>query len=299
MTQLIGVGVQDYCLLVADRQITFPHRPPQQQTKLLSFCNRAAIAYTGPSMLDGMPTHDWVAVVLAHTNCQSMPAALTTIQTVAPFAVDKLPFAERRLAFMAVGWGRFPQADLAPYIATVSNMFGSDGKNLNDPLPTFAIDIEHLTAPFPSILRVAGVPLLSTRVDAFGANVERLANRQLVGAGMLRLMVEEILATAAVDSRVSKSALAVCLPRPGSPKPAEPQITVLLNTLPKGELPTFAFFEPGFVSLRQLGPTFVCGPSAFTDFVATTDPARDSQSVSIRPLKAPPEVVATIHASGL
>jgi len=299
MTQLIGVGVPDYCLLVADRQITYPQGAPTQQSKLLSFCNRAAFAFTGPAQLDGMPTHDWAAVVLAHTNCQVVPQALRVLSIVCPLAVAKLPQPERRLAFMVVGWGSFPGVPSAPYIATVSNMFGDSGQPVAQALPQFTINVEPVVPPTTSIARVAGVPLLPSRADSFRSNVERLAARQLAGSGMLRLMVEEIIATASADDRVSPSSLAVCFPRPIQAQSVGPQPNVMLNTLPTGELPTFAYFEPGFDALHQLGPTVSCGTTAFADLTTSSDPSRDFQSVSMRPLRAPPEVVATIQASGL
>jgi hypothetical protein len=81
MTQIIAAITKEYALLASDRRLTRISGPQVGQIldddtcKLVSLCNTCGIGYTGLSTIDGEPTHEWIAKVLAGANCGGPEAA--------------------------------------------------------------------------------------------------------------------------------------------------------------------------------------------------------------------------------
>ena len=72
MTQIIVALTSDYVLLASDRKLTNcgpdgkPTGVPNKanECKLVHVSNLFGVGYTGHAELEGMPTHEWIAVRL-------------------------------------------------------------------------------------------------------------------------------------------------------------------------------------------------------------------------------------------
>src|SRR5437773_6113996 len=127
MTQILAALTQDYVLVAADRRLTIASGARKGQIeddstcKLVSLCGIWGIAYTGFAKLQGIPTHEWIALRLAENCCRNPYAAAQILGREGARALKVAPF-PLELTFLMAGWARPSRDVLQPHFLLVSNM---------------------------------------------------------------------------------------------------------------------------------------------------------------------------------
>lgn len=294
MTQVIAAVTQDYVLLVADRRLTFLNGPTQGQLadddtcKLVSLCNTSGIGYTGLARIEGSPTHEWIAKVLASEHCSDPGVASRVLAERARIALLKASPTTRRQTFVLAGWANFLNlAGMRPYLGVVTNMADGSGRHLHEPNEGFAEFVWALRDDGDLRIQVAGQPLLSGRDTLLERNLRRLITREISPKAGLRLLVDEVIHTAGLSTTVGKKVLGLCIPRRAAQAAIESGKSVLLATQPNEEAASFCYYDPTYSELQQYGPTLTCGGLASTDVKTENDAVNDLQSSQIRILAFP------------
>lgn len=293
MTQILAALTQEYVLVASDRQLTFVAGSRKGEVaddnacKLVSLCGIWGIAYTGFSQLQGIPTHEWIAVRLAEKGCKTAHAASLVLANAAAPALRAAAFS-LELTFLIAGWARLADGQtLRPHFLLISNMYDPEGKSRPTPGADF-FSFERVLKPDEVFAgRVIGEPLRKGR----GNYLNRVLRRMLKhGAGpkpAMRAFVSEIHNTSRPGSTVGEKILAFSIPRSAAERTYRTGQFTLLATEPDLLNTAFCYFDPEYSQLRQYGPTCVCGASAMTDIETESDPSRDYQSSSARILHLP------------
>jgi len=297
MTQAISVITKDYALLASDRRLTLGEGPRRGEItdddtcKLVSLCNTCGIGYSGLAHFEGSPTHEWIAKTLASEGCTDALRASQILKerTTRIFATLKLG-TKIRQEFLIAGWGLFRELPgLHPFMRLVSNIRDGSGKALSQPADSFASLLKVLVNEEPLFCRSIGQPVTKLRGQQLLRNLQRLVSREIGPRAALRLLVDEIVNTSLVEknSAVGSKILGFCIPKSSIQRQIETGRSVMLAAQPNNNAVTFTYFEPGFSELKQYGPTFVCGASAYTDVTTENDPSRDFQSSQLKILSMP------------
>lgn len=256
----------------------------------------AAIGYTGLAEIDGLPTHEWICNRLAHVKARQPWEAAKVLQEAATAWFSRLPPDDiYPQQFLLVGYDLFPgDSEIRPHVARVTNLFDEH----RQPIPKPSRQFQQLVRPLrpnastPYDIDVVGVSLSSERRQALDRNVRRLLKREIGKHELLRLLVDEIAhtheidsggGTQVTDSRVSRSVLAMTIPR----KSASVESFLLLSTPADENAASFWLFNSESGTFTQTGPAVACGEGAGTDTATEDDPARDFQSSQIRILRSP------------
>jgi hypothetical protein len=293
MTQVIGVVTRDSVFMVSDRRLTWGAGPRFGQLydddtcKLVSVCSTCAVAYTGLAQLGAppRPTHEWIADLLAASDCNRGSIAARILITAASTAFATLPSTPSH-SFVIGGWSRFSGV-LRSYLCTVTNSIGDDGAPLPSPSRTFIGVVKPLNdddAPFEML--VAGRPLRSAaREKVLRRMFRRIVERGLSPKRILQLLVDEVVYTSKSDSTVGSKVLATVIPRAAAERQAAQGESMILEGESIDSTASFAYFEPGYEGLAQFGPTFTCNGWALKDTEAVND--GDKQSIQVRVLRRP------------
>jgi hypothetical protein len=294
MTQVIAAVTQDYVLLVADRRLTslggqVPGQLVDDDTcKLVSLCNTSGIGYTGLAHIEGSPTHEWIAKVLASEQCSDPGVASRVLAERARTGLLDLPPTIRRQTFVLAGWAKFLNlAGMRSYLAIVTNMADESGRPLHEPNEVFAVLVWALRDAEDLRIQVAGQPLLLGRGRLLQRNLRRLITREISPKAALRLLVDEVIHTAGLSNSVGKKVLGLCIPRRAAQSAIESGNSVLLAAQPSEEAASFCYYDPTYSELQQYGPTLTCGGFASTDVETENDIANKRQSSQIRILALP------------
>jgi hypothetical protein len=109
MTLVISLLTEDFVAQVSDlRLINVATGQPvgEPAAKTISWCGYINLAYSGPGVLEGRRTDQWIASVLQpHLRVDDGFPALRERAT---FAAAALPVDRRRLEIIGVGWSRLP-----------------------------------------------------------------------------------------------------------------------------------------------------------------------------------------------
>ncbi|SRR5258706_12550577 len=180
MTQIIGAITKDYVLLASDRRLTIGDGPragelvDDDTCKLVSLCGAAGIGYTGLAQIEGTPTHEWIAKILADAGCCDPASADRTMVERATTAFSKI----RRWPqiFLMAGWVHFEKfIGLRPHLCLITNMMDSPQRRAREPLESFFSFRKALRDDELSCCEVIGLPLSIPRVRQLRRNVDRLA----------------------------------------------------------------------------------------------------------------------------
>jgi hypothetical protein len=294
MTQVIATATQDYVLLVADRRLTFIGGQMHGQLvddntcKLVSLCNTSGIGYTGLAQIEGAPTHEWIAKVLASEQCSDPAIATRVLAERARIALLNVSSTIRRQTFVLAGWAKFLNlAGIRSYLAIVTNMADGSGRPLPEPNEEFAVLVGALRDAEDLRIQVAGQPLLSGRGPLLQRNLRRLITREISPKAALRLLVDEVILTAGLSTTVGKNVLGLCIPRRAAQSAIESGKSALLAAQPNEEAASFCYYDPTYSELQQYGPTLTCGGLASTDLKTENDTINNRQSSQIRILALP------------
>ncbi|HXX73587.1 MAG TPA: hypothetical protein VEI50_00480 [Nitrospiraceae bacterium] len=293
MTQILAALTHEYVLVASDRQLTFTsglHKgeiADDNTCKLVSLCGVWGIAYTGFSQLQGVPTHEWIAVRLAENGCRSPYVAVQILADSAPSALRAAPFL-LELTFLIAGWTRLADhKTLQPHFLLVSNMHERDGKLRPSPGSDFHFFERRLKAEEVYVSRVIGQPLPNGRGKYLDRFLRRLLKHKIGPKPAMQAFANEIINTSRSKGTVGQKILAFSIPKAAAERTYQTGNYVLLAMEPDRCNIAFCYFDPVYSQLRQYGPTSTCGESAVTDIVTENDPARDYQSSSVRLLHLP------------
>jgi hypothetical protein len=294
MTQIIGCVTPDYALLVADRRLTFVDGPRKGETadddscKLVSLCNLTGIGYTGLAQIEGYPTHEWIAKMLAAEECSDPGVASRILAERTRKALLNASSAVRRQEFVLTGWTRFADLEgLRPYIGIVSNMADASGRMLTQPADSFASFVKAFREQDDPMICIIGHPLMDGRVHLLKRNLRRLVAHEISPKEALRLLVDEVIYTAGFADTVGKKVLALCIPRKAAQRGIESGPSTLRAAQPSDETATFCYFDPSYNELQQYGPTVTCGGFAATEVITENDAANNRQSSQMKILALP------------
>jgi hypothetical protein len=292
MTQILAALTQDYVLVASDRRLTVVSGAQKGQMKddntckLVSLCGVWGIAYTGFSELQGVSTHEWIAVRLAENGCRNPYVAAQILVGEGSRAFKLAPF-PLELTFIIAGWARLSRDSLQPHFLLISNMYDTEGKRRNragEDLQCFERKLkpEELYAS-----RVIGQPLPPGRGKNLDRLFRRLLKHQTGPKPAMQAFAKEIVNTSTNRSGVGDKVLAFSIPRAAAQRTYETGDNMMLAMEPDLLTTAFCYFDPAYSQLRQYGPTFVCGDSAVTDVETADEPSRNFQSSSFRILHLP------------
>jgi hypothetical protein len=260
MTQVIACATEEYVLLVTDRRLTFVEGPSKGETadddtcKLVSLCNLSGIAYTGLAQIEGYPTHEWIANMLAAEECSDPGVASRILAERAHRALLNVSPALRRQEFVLTGWSGLTGFEaLRPYVAIVSNMLDASGRILSQPADNFVSLVRAFRDQDDPIICVIGHPLLNDRVHLLKRNLRRLVVHEISPKETLRLLVDEVIHTAGNTKTVGKKVLALCIPRKAAQAAIESGNSTLRAGQPGDGSATFCYFDPSYSELQQYG----------------------------------------------
>jgi hypothetical protein len=253
----------------------------------VSLCGVWGIAYTGFSQLQGVPTHEWIAVRLAENGCRSPYVAAQILADAAAPALRAAPFL-LELTFLIAGWTRLADRQtLKPHFLLVSNVHDPDGKGRATPGSDFHCFERRLKTEEVYVSRVIGHPLPNGRGKYLDRFLRRLLRHKVGPKPAMQAFANEIVNTSRPGGTVGKKILAFSIPKAAAERTYQTGNYMLLATEPNLRNTAFCYFDPAYSQLRQYGPTSTCGESAVTDVETENDPARDYQSSSVRLLHLP------------
>jgi len=287
VTQILAALTHDYVLVASDRRLTFASGPRNGQVadddtcKLVCLCGIWGIAYTGLATLDGMPTHEWIAVRLAENKCVSPYSAAQILGDAAAPALRAAGIS-LELTFLIAGWARLPDLTLVPHFLLISNMHEAVGQLRAAPGQSFNRFERRLRSDEAYAARVVGQPLPNGRGKQLDRLLRRMLKHKVGPKPAMQAFAREILRTSEVRNSVGEKVLAFSIPIAAARQTYKTRNQMMLAMEPNLSNAAFCYFDPAYSQLRQYGPTFTCGESAVTDVETENDPARDFQSSSMR-----------------
>ena len=292
MTQILAALTQEYVLVVSDRQLTFVSGPRKGQIldddtcKLVSLCGVWGVAYTGFAELEGVSTHEWIALRLAESNCRSPYVAAQVLASDGARALKAAPFA-LELTFLVAGWRQSSTEPLQPHFLLVTNMHDLERGRRVSPGEDLHSFERRLRPDELYASRVIGQPLPPGRGKHLDRFFRRLSKHRVGPKAAMHAFANEIANTSNNRLGVGSKLLAFSIPREAARRTLRTGENMMLAKEPDLRSVAFCYFDPAYSQLRQHGPTFVCGDAAVTDVETTDDPSQNSQSSSFRILRLP------------
>ena len=253
---------------------------------MVSLCGVWGIAYTGFSELEGVSTHEWIAVRLAESNCRSPYVAAQVLANDGARALKAAPF-PLELTFLIAGWRQTITEPLQPHFLLVTNMHDLEGERRSSPGEPLHVFERRLRPGELYASRVIGQSLPAGRGKHLDRFFRRILKRGIGPKPAMHAFAREITNTASNRLSVGNKLLAFSIPREAARRTFQTGENMMLAKEPDLRGTAFCYFDPTYSHLRQHGPTFVCGDSAVTDVETTDDPSRNSQSSSFRILHLP------------
>jgi hypothetical protein len=294
MTQIISLITKEHVFLASDRRLTYITGPNTGQVadddtcKLVSLCNVCGIAYTGLAEINRTKTYEWIAKVLAEGKCREAAEASRLLASKATDAFKKYPVSRRRHAFLIVGWAYFENIEgLRSHFCLISNYLDESGQPLPNARNEFDLRVRALKEDEKFLWREVGVQIAGDRRRRVERTIRKLVSRNTGPKSVLRVLVDEVIYTAKINSTVGKKVLGLCIPRAAVLSQMSGGHTALLAKLPNDRVATFTYFDPSYSELQQYGPAFVCGEHAYIDLTTETDPDRNFQSSQVKIISLP------------
>ena len=288
MTQILAALTHEYVLVASDRQLTFVSGPRKgvvaddNACKLVCLCGIWGIAYTGFAQMQGLPTHEWIAVRLAENACRNPIQAAQILADAATVAVRAAAF-PLELTFLIAGWARLSDLKtLQPHFLLISNMLGRDGKTRESPGPDLNCFERRLKKDEVYASSVIGHPLQAGRGKYLDRFMRRLLKHKVGPKPAMQAFANEIVRTSRPGGTVGKKILAFSIPKVAAERTYQTGDYALLAAEPDLYNVAFCYFDPAYSHLHQYGPTSVCGQSYVTDLETESDPTRDFQCSSGR-----------------
>jgi hypothetical protein len=289
MTQIIALITPDYVSLASDRLLTWNggQRDGEvfrdEECKLIAFCGQGGIGYTGLARLNGMPTHEWVAITLARENCTRLADTYQVLALKTPEALHGVARHLQTITFTIAGWEWFGDPPvLKPHLALVSNLLGDTGNWLTAPTDEFRIFVRPLEPKLPFAWQTVGMGIEKGRAFALTRALRRLSARGLGPRYSLQYLIDEIQHTSNVQRRVGDKILTMCIPRRSFEWSISTGEHFMRASIPTIDVASCGYYDPSRKENLQYGPTMVCAGMATSDFTGTNDEATNTQTASVR-----------------
>ena len=238
MTQILAALTHEYVLVASDRQLTFASGPRKGEIaddntcKLVSLCGVWGIAYTGFSQLQGVPTHEWIAVRPAENGCRSPYVAAQILADAAAPALRAASFL-LELTFLIAGWSRSADCQtLQPHFLLVSNMNDLDGQRRPTPGADFHCFERKLKADEVYASRVIGQPLPNGRGKYLDRFLRRIPRHKTGPKPAMQAFVREIVNTSRAGGTVGEKILAFSIPKAAAQRTYQTGDQMMLATEP-------------------------------------------------------------------
>lgn len=295
MTQIICVLTDEYVLVASDNLVTWGSGPKRGQVvsdkecKLVSLCGRNVIGYSGLAVLDGIPTHEWIAKTLTNASCQEPDKAVELLAAKTPGAVLRFPRSLRRHEYLVAGWANLTHAETgvqvrnAPHFGVVSNFMDANGGPTGEASSTFSVRVRSHVGYGIFATRTLGQILSQSRYRAMTRALKNLARRKAGPEAAMRLLVDEIRHTSRYQRTVGMKVMCVCIPKPK----AGHSDTGIVGKVGAKNTPWWAYFDPAKDAFVGYGPTYVCGGGAWGNIKTTYDANGEFVSVEATILALP------------
>jgi hypothetical protein len=279
MTQIISAITEDYAILVADRRITSFETGEvleDDSCKMVNIQSTCSVAYTGISKIEGVHTHEWIAITLAKARCTQIGDSMPVLLEAATVAFRSIPKERSRHTFVFCGWSAINgYADIRPCMAIVTNSYDDSMKHLKAPGDAFVMRLRYLARGEGINFDVQGQPLRdSSRYAHIETQLRSLSARSISPNAATRLLAHEIHRTSGLtrsgvhhegNPAVGPHLLTMCIPRIAAERTfigGDISMTATDATL---EEVTFSHFDPERDEELQYGPAgvyrgFATGP---------------------------------------
>lgn len=270
MTLILSAVVRDYAIQVSDRRLTRAGKLEDDATnKAVLFCNRFCFAYTGLGFIGVTPTDEWLTKALVNAKTPSLSGATRSLAQQATDAFRKIGWsrAEKRHAFVGVGWAQLPnEAFLSPIICSVSNAHNADGLWLDKARDEFTV-FHRLWSDKPIFDVIAtGQALQSKELKDLRRNLRRCFDHKTGPEPISGYLIDQIRRIATKNDLVGKHLMVVCLP-----KQSVPTSSWFLTNLAPGsqktmkDVQSFYYLREGQDNRVGFGPDTACAGQGFTN----------------------------------
>jgi hypothetical protein len=294
VTQVLAAIIPECAFLAADRRLTYANGPRRgrvftdDECKVVSLCHVNAIGYTGLAKIGRVPTHEWIATILAKAGCHFASHASEVLRKEADIALAPYSKRLRRHAFLVSGWAQFePGQTLKPHLGLVSNFHDDSLAPVAEAFDTFTIRTRILAADEPVVVFGIGEPLDRSREVDLLRSIRRAMNRDNSYAAVLRLLAEEIFLTSAHAVTVGDRVQACCIPRASATSFFSGNGVRFSGLRARLDRSTFSYFDRAYNEYEQFGPTQVCGEQAISEVSFKRSRNGPDTSMSFRVLHAP------------
>jgi len=287
MTLVLSCLTPDYVIQVSDKRITRISDGAvvdDLRNKGTLFCAQMAFGYTGLAEIDGIPTDQWLAEVLA--NELTLEAGLKSLVARASEAFRSIPLPAqyKRHAFVGVGFCRPTQdSDLRACQVTVSNFLSAEGQWLSEARPSFEIEgiLRRDDRPF-TLCRSVGARVPEEIFHNLEKNIRACLSHKTGPLEVMRLMAETVHRLADSEPAVGKALLLIFVPRQAVESQPILFITPIAPSgLDRWDTPKFLHIPADSPDRYWDLPNFVCG-GMFVSGAFEQDVAPDNE-VSPRP----------------
>lgn len=280
MTQIISAITADYAILAADRRITSfgtGEVLEEDSCKMVNIQNTCGVAYTGISRIEGLDTHEWIAITLARAKCTQIGDSMPALRKAADVAFRSIPKDRSRHTFVFCGWSRIKDYhDLRPCMAIVTNSYDESMQPLKVPGDQFVMRLRRLSREEDIYFDVQGQPLSdNSRYTHIDSQLRSLSSRRIPPNAATRLLAREIHRTSGMtrsgvanggNPTVGPSLLTMCIPRAAAEGVFAGRPTHMLATEANFSDATFSHFDPERDEEIQYGPAGVHGGFAIGPF---------------------------------
>jgi len=271
----MAVATEKTVFQVSDRRITSfadqSIRPDQNKSVLVD--GEVAFGFSGPSLVCGEPTAEWLAKAIANIQpredwnavCQALQESLTLATS-----RMNMPWPNRRMAIQGIGWFNNGTGALRPATLTIENALNDSGEWLADARSRF----RYYLLPFLELRQGLEVRSIGAAIRPEEKSEVVTALRELIGnsnthdldivSGLVRAM--QWLSLERGHSTVGASGYVMAIPRPSVGAAGSGRAhRIIMAGSPEPSAPTFLYFnESGEIELR--GPHFVLGDAVLSDF---------------------------------
>lgn len=283
MTLVVGLLSPNYVIQVSDRQlVTLEGDGSVRQregefNKAVLYCNVMAFAYCGLAEMGPrrQRTDLWMADrfnAVGHVDQGELLAHLVKEATerMKHPLFQRLSKAQRRHAFMAVGWAQIDGGgDLEPYLSLVSNFHAPErgGIELADARPEFQIAHQHRLGPGAVTYAFwIGADLTKREQKFLHDAVKDLdPRRSEYPHQAVRALVGQVRSVAGRLETVGKGLLVNILPREAAEDRGP---NLMLAGGPEPGHQTFLYVPPDQDTAIVYGPTYACGGVQMANFEA-------------------------------
>lgn len=265
MTIVLWVATREHVYMASDRRITSfapPHKPLQSQNKAALVEGRLAFAYSGRSHIGDEPTDSWLVRVIASGSTRTYIEIAERIATEATAAFEKLkvPSAQKRHVFQAVGWfPSGPNRTLTPGILAITNALKPDWSWKDDADAKFMCRdflMPNLPPTKQPFIASAGQSLTRPEVRAIGRHIHRCANNRNASQNAVTCaLAQSILWLSRRYSSIGDEVTTVRIPKAAVIRSLGSG-PIELSTLAGPDNCSFAYFAKGRPAQR-FGPAFV------------------------------------------